>query len=792
MLPLALISNPPTRNPIAFTGPSITFSPFSPLSKVSLDFFGAGWSGEKKNPPDSVVFNVFTCEARRYHGCSPVDALAAAGEGCYPVETAAGWGRSGPWLSKHGSVRINPIEANFDDFAGERPSTAWAYLTLELIWATRQQDTYAFEHQPRLARPVVRINRDLFLDIYGRAEYKRSSVEAKLRAYERWKVATRRAGLERPDAYDFDHQPNSSYPEQIWFAFDLPLALDMIWMLLGDPHPLEQRRLGGDWGQGQARAEELLSAVPRIDPELAADVDEALRRASAWGDSEAPSLHELSPEQVRARAAAVRAGLDPDVVAPLGPGFPQYIQSIQRAGRGGSSDALYRARVAAVRPEFEARQRTLAASEARAYELATASAPEEVYETPLERYRREYASWRAGGGAGPQPDLPGGQIAVTPREREEFVEEAPFRMKAAPLVKPGIDPGHPWNKYVARKQAELGPVVPPPPVATIQAGVTRREGLDPTEAVRELYARIGNQFELARQLQTSQGLVNQWLTGRRRPMQRRTLTKIFALYSKLIRPVEIGPLPEGRSRYRTGTGRSEPSLESVVKLTRGVREWLIQQRDKYIPLSDEAVEQRANLKRGWIATQRKALYAKGAMPGRLTAWRRFRDFLKSVTPRTSISGVIPHFNPGSLGALIDPSRPRRRNRDSKWKTPPKTKDVPIDKFQWWGSPEAAEAADKRYKRFHSKRAGKVRIFQIPDGKKEVTRDPTLYVGLHETLEVPYQVPWASQKRGDDPENPITWFHEFPQASRPLEVLNPTTGVTSRLGGTYLVDDYYYS
>jgi hypothetical protein len=40
----------PQRNPIRFTGPSLTLMPFNPFQKVSIDLFGAGYDARVKNP----------------------------------------------------------------------------------------------------------------------------------------------------------------------------------------------------------------------------------------------------------------------------------------------------------------------------------------------------------------------------------------------------------------------------------------------------------------------------------------------------------------------------------------------------------------------------------------------------------------------------------------------------------------------------------------------------------------------------------------------------------------------
>lgn len=153
-------------------------------------------------------------------------------------------------------------------------------------------------------------------------------------------------------------------------------------------------------------------------------------------------------------------------------------------------------------------------------------------------------------------------------------------------------------------------------------------------------------------------------------------------------------------------------------------------------------------------------------------------------------GLLFGMNPDSahkalaeLRQLRDPERKRRRNRDAKYKTPPEEIQLSLEDIE--DHPDF-ELATHRYKRFHETLPQGVRLIRVPDGRDEVTRDPNLYVALHETLETPYVVPWESSKAG------TIWFHEHPEDGRPLEVLNPRTGITSKVGGTYLIDEWWYS
>jgi hypothetical protein len=153
---------------------------------------------------------------------------------------------------------------------------------------------------------------------------------------------------------------------------------------------------------------------------------------------------------------------------------------------------------------------------------------------------------------------------------------------------------------------------------------------------------------------------------------------------------------------------------------------------------------------------------------------------------------FPRLNPtarAELAYLTNPERPRRRNRDAKWKQEPERIPVPLEELR--EHPDF-DLSGQKFKRFHGTAPTGGFVLRIPDGKPGVTRDPHLYVALHETLETPYVVPWPSVKRGENPDDPQVWFHEHPAGSRPLEVLNPRTGVTSKVGGSYVVDDWWYS
>ena len=90
-----------------------------------------------------------------------------------------------------------------------------------------------------------------------------------------------------------------------------------------------------------------------------------------------------------------------------------------------------------------------------------------------------------------------------------------------------------------------------------------------------------------------------------------------------------------------------------------------------------------------------------------------------------------------------------------------------------------------FRRFHGCDPKKVTIFEVPDGKKTVSRKAGFVVG--KAPEIAYEdVPAGSNKTGK------TWIHEFGEkgGSRPTLVHDAVAGVTSAVGGSYSVSDWY--
>ena len=129
----------------------------------------------------------------------------------------------------------------------------------------------------------------------------------------------------------------------------------------------------------------------------------------------------------------------------------------------------------------------------------------------------------------------------------------------------------------------------------------------------------------------------------------------------------------------------------------------------------------------------------------------------------------------------------------------KTKRVPLQKAQdrFDGYDEALTA----YTKFHGSNPGYVELHAIDDGRDEVTVD-RVHAALHRTLETNYVVPWkGSNKHG------TLWLHEHKEGAGlrglqkgvqmpnpddlPLEVYDPATKTTRKIGGRFKISDWWY-
>lgn len=129
-------------------------------------------------------------------------------------------------------------------------------------------------------------------------------------------------------------------------------------------------------------------------------------------------------------------------------------------------------------------------------------------------------------------------------------------------------------------------------------------------------------------------------------------------------------------------------------------------------------------------------------------------------------------------------RKARRNPHEKRKKKPRTKRVSLDEARerFHGFDQAVA----RYEKFHGNAPQEVEVYYLPDGHDQ-ERVENVHVALHRTIETPYVVPWESNKKGS------VWLHEHPEGEdAPLEVLDPDTGTTRKIGGVYVVGEWWES
>lgn len=135
-------------------------------------------------------------------------------------------------------------------------------------------------------------------------------------------------------------------------------------------------------------------------------------------------------------------------------------------------------------------------------------------------------------------------------------------------------------------------------------------------------------------------------------------------------------------------------------------------------------------------------------------------------------------NPGDL--------PRKKNRDHRWRKPPNATEISLDEAA--GYP-GFDKALKAFKRFHKTDPGSAYIVRVPrKGKKgKELAGGVVHVALGVREQTPYVVPFeGSSKEG------VRWYHDHPEGTRPMILLNPETGLVTDVGGTYMVDDWFYS
>lgn len=134
--------------------------------------------------------------------------------------------------------------------------------------------------------------------------------------------------------------------------------------------------------------------------------------------------------------------------------------------------------------------------------------------------------------------------------------------------------------------------------------------------------------------------------------------------------------------------------------------------------------------------------------------------------------------PRAAGPARHRTRRKRNPLMAIWGNPPKTETadwIPINQASAYASPQDLQAAVERYKQFHEADPEGAHIVQMPDGKKKTTRKVVIALGY--VPETHYLTPWESNKEG------YHWVHPHPEGDEPMEVLDPSTGLTMKIPGS---------
>jgi hypothetical protein len=91
-------------------------------------------------------------------------------------------------------------------------------------------------------------------------------------------------------------------------------------------------------------------------------------------------------------------------------------------------------------------------------------------------------------------------------------------------------------------------------------------------------------------------------------------------------------------------------------------------------------------------------------------------------------------------------------------------------------------AFERGEMFHGKKPAYAEAITYDDGKEEHTVKAVVALGM--VPETHYTTPWPSNKKG------YHWIHKHKKGNEPIEVLDPETGVTMKIGGEFRVTDWW--
>jgi hypothetical protein len=158
--------------------------------------------------------------------------------------------------------------------------------------------------------------------------------------------------------------------------------------------------------------------------------------------------------------------------------------------------------------------------------------------------------------------------------------------------------------------------------------------------------------------------------------------------------------------------------------------------------------------------------------------RKVREEGQLVDARPVLMSELANANPGK----------KQVDRTPRGKKPKVTR-YSIEEAQRLGYAEGLDKADPKFKKFHhTDPDDEIAVYAIDDGKKKVTvRNVHVPLGL--VPESVYITPGPDEQDGfTSNKNGPLWVHEHEEGSEPLEVMDPETGLPTKiLRGTVISD-----
>lgn len=171
-------------------------------------------------------------------------------------------------------------------------------------------------------------------------------------------------------------------------------------------------------------------------------------------------------------------------------------------------------------------------------------------------------------------------------------------------------------------------------------------------------------------------------------------------------------------------------------------------------------------------------------PGEIDAMCRFHGGRRSNPAPLAIMGLGPLpaglLNPAGGDEEYDVLGPGPGEKGKMGKKP-KVVETKLKLSEIEGLPGYKEALAS-YERFHGAKPTHGMALTVDDGKPGHT--VKVVVGLGKVPETHYVTPWKSNKKG------YHWIHHHPKGGEPFEVLDPVTGITSKIGGSFRVTDWW--